>query len=96
MSAKIKLATLAALVTAVSVHGAAFAQSNGDLNVTSGYRSNQAINNLRTKIPSDAFGSINDQASTLSGRSSDDVVYNGQVVGRDPDRNIRWQILRDN
>ena len=96
MSAKIKLATLAALVTAVSVHGAAFAQSNGDLNVASGYRSNQAIINLRTKIPSDAFGSINDQASTLSGRSSDDVVYNGQVVGRDPDRNIRWQILRDN
>jgi hypothetical protein len=33
MSAKIKLATLAALLTAVSVHGAAFAQRNGDLSV---------------------------------------------------------------
>ncbi len=96
MSAKNKLAILAALVTAVSVHGAAVAQSNGDVNVTSRYRSNQTINNLRTKIPSEAFGSINDQAGTLSGRSSDDVVYGGQVVGRDPDRNLRSQILRDN
>jgi hypothetical protein len=96
MSANIKLATLAALLTAVSVHGAAFAQSNGDLNVASGYRFNKAINNLRTKVPSDAFGSINDQAGTVSGRSADDVVYGGQVVGRDPDRNIRSQILRDN
>jgi hypothetical protein len=33
MSVKIKLATLAALLTAISVHGASFAQSNGDLNV---------------------------------------------------------------
>jgi hypothetical protein len=96
MSAKIKLAALAALLTAVSVHGAAFAQSNGDLNVASGYRFSKAINNLRTKIPSDAFGSINDQAATLSGRSSDNVGYKGQVVGRDPDRNIRFQIRRDN
>jgi hypothetical protein len=95
MFTKIKLATLAALLTTISVHGAAFAQSNGDLNVASGYRFNKAINNLRTKVPSDAFGSINDQAGTLSGRSSDNVGYNGQVVGRDPDRNIRLQIRRD-
>jgi hypothetical protein len=95
MSAKITLATLAALLTAVSVHGAAFAQSNGDLNVASEYRFNNAINNLRTKIPSDAFGSINNQTGRLSGRSSDNVGYNGQVVGRDPDWNIRLQIRRD-
>jgi hypothetical protein len=95
MSVKIKLATLAALLTAVSVHGAAFAQSNGDLNVASGYRFNKAINNFRTKIPSDVFGSINDEAGTLSGRSSDNVGHNGQVVGRDPDPNIRSQIRRD-
>jgi hypothetical protein len=79
MSAKIKLAALAALVTAVSVHAAAFARSNGDLNVTPGHRFNQAIN----------------QAGTLPSRSSGNVVYNGQVVGRDPDRNIRVQIMRD-
>jgi hypothetical protein len=96
MSARVKLATLAAFLTAVSVHGAAFARSNGDLNGASGYRSDQATNNLRIKIPRDAFGSINDLAGTSSGRSSDGVVYNGQVVGRDPDRNIRSQILRDN
>jgi hypothetical protein len=58
MFTKIKLATLAALPTAISVHGAAFAQSNGDLNVASGYRFNKAINNLGPKIPPDAFGSI--------------------------------------
>jgi hypothetical protein len=91
MFAKNKLATLAALLTAVSVHGAAFAQSNGELNIAS-----KTINSVRTKIPSDAFGSIGDQAGTLSGRPSDNVVYNGQVVGRDPDRNIRSQMLRDN
>jgi len=38
MSAKIKLATLAALLTAVSVHGAAFALSNRNLNAESGHR----------------------------------------------------------
>jgi hypothetical protein len=96
MSATVKLATLAAILTAVSVHGAAFARTNGDLNVASGHRPNQTINNLGIKIPSDASGLTNDQAGAWFGRFSDDVVYNGQVVGRDPDRNIRSQILRDN
>jgi hypothetical protein len=95
MFAKIKLGTLAALLTAVSVHGAALAQSHGDVNLASGHRSNKAIENLRKKIPSDAYGSLNDTAGTLSRRSSENVGYNGQVVGRDPDRNIRLQILRD-
>jgi hypothetical protein len=36
-----------------------------------------------------------DQAGTLSGRSSDNVGYNGQVVGRDPDPNVRSEIRRD-
>ena len=38
---------------------------------------------------------LNDPAGTLSRLSSENVGYNGQVVGRDPDRNIRLQILRD-
>jgi hypothetical protein len=50
---------------------------------------------LFIRLP-DAFGSINNQAGTLSGRSSDNVGYSGQVVGRDPDRNIRLQIRRNN
>jgi hypothetical protein len=70
-------------------------QSNGDLNLASGYRFNNAINKLRTKIPSDAFGSIKNQVGTLPGRSSDNVGYNGQVEGRDPDWNIRLRIRRD-
>jgi hypothetical protein len=90
-----QLSTLAALLTAVSVHGAALAQSHGDVNLASGHRSNKVIENLREKIPSDAYGSLNDPAGTLSRRSSENVGYNGQVVGRDPDRNIRLQILRD-
>jgi hypothetical protein len=96
MSAKSTLATLVALLTAVFVHGAAFAQSNRDLNIASGHRSNRAINKLMARIPSNAFGSIDDRAGTLSGRPTDNIVYNGQVVGRDPDRNVRSQILRDN
>jgi hypothetical protein len=94
MSPKITLVTLAALLTAVSVNGEAFARNSTDLNAESGRRPNEVIKSLR-KIPSNAFGSIDDPAGTFSGRSSDDILYNSQVVGRDPDRHIRWQILRD-
>jgi hypothetical protein len=92
MFAEIKLGTLAALLTAVSIHGAALAQSR-DVNLASGHRSNKAIENLRKRIPSDAYGSLNDPAGTLSRRSSENVGYNGQVVGRDPEYPV--QILRD-
>jgi hypothetical protein len=101
MSAKTRFAALAALMTVLSVHGTALAQSNGNLSVASDHRLNEAIHNLRTKVPSDAFGSVNARAATLSGRSSDDsgrssdIYYNSQFVGRDPDSNVRSQILRD-
>jgi hypothetical protein len=101
MSAKIKFATLAVLMTAFSLHGTAFAQSSGSLSVASNHRLNEAIQNLRTKVPSDAFGSVKARAATVSGRSSDDsgpssdIYYNSQFVGRDPDSNVRSQILRD-
>jgi hypothetical protein len=61
MSAKIKLATLTALLTALSVYGTALAQSNGDL---SGHRASKAVQRLTHKIasaavyvPFDAYGS---------------------------------------
>jgi hypothetical protein len=59
------------------------------------YQSNQAINRLKAKIPSKAFGSVNDQAGASFGRSQTDVVCSGKVVGRDPDANVRFEILRD-
>jgi hypothetical protein len=40
MSAKIKFATLAVLMTALSLHGTAFAQSSGNLSVASNHRLN--------------------------------------------------------
>jgi len=38
--------------------------------------------NILRKIPSDAFGSVDDPAGAFSGRPSEDIVYNSQVVGR--------------
>jgi hypothetical protein len=34
-------------------------------------------------------------SEVFSGRASGNVFYNNQVIGRDPDQNIRVQILRD-
>jgi hypothetical protein len=96
MSAKIKLSAAAALLTALSVQGTAFAQNHFTaFSAPSEYQSNQAINRFKVKIPSKAFGSINDQAGALFGQSPNDVVSSGKVVGRDPDANVRFEILRD-
>jgi hypothetical protein len=94
MSSKITVATLAVLLTAITANGAAFARNNKDLNAASARHSGEVINNLRT-IPSNTFGSTDDRAAAFSGRPSEDIVYNSQVVGRDPDQDIRVQILRD-
>ena len=96
MSARIKLAALAALLTAVSIQGTASAQSYfTGFPAAPEYRSNKADNHLKAKIPSNAFGSINDRAGTSFGRSPTDVVFGGNVLGRDPDQNVRFEILRD-
>jgi hypothetical protein len=96
MSAKIKLIALAALLTALSVQGTAFAQNYFTaFPAAPEYQSNQTVNRLRAKIPSKAFGSVNDQAGVSFGRSPTDVVSSGKVVGRDPDSNVRFEILRD-
>jgi hypothetical protein len=61
MSAKTRLATLTALLTALSVYGTALAQSNGDL---SEHRASKAVQRLTHKIasatvyvPFNAYGS---------------------------------------
>ena len=96
MSAKIKLIALATLLTALSVQGTAFAQNYFTaFPAAPEYQSNQTVNRLKAKIPPRAFGSINDQAGAPFGRSPTDVVSSGKVVGRDPDANVRFEILRD-
>jgi hypothetical protein len=96
MSAKIKLTAAAALLTALSAQGTAFAQNYFTAFPTPAeYQSNQTINRFKAKIPSKAFGSINDQADASFSQSLNDVVSSGKVVGRDPDANVRFEILRD-
>jgi hypothetical protein len=90
MSAKIAFAALAAFLTALTVAGTAsargFSPSAQDL------RSDPAFNRLHG---SRAFGSVNVPASTSFGRSSNDVVFSGRNLGRDPDPNVRLELLRD-
>jgi hypothetical protein len=64
MSTKITLATLAALLTAVSLHGTAFAQSDRDVRAASEHRASKAVHHARARtlsptvnVPSDAYGS---------------------------------------
>jgi hypothetical protein len=49
MSGKIKLSTLAALLTAFSLYGTALAQSDGD---RSGHRASKAVQRLTPKMAS--------------------------------------------
>jgi hypothetical protein len=58
-------------------------------------RFKQTIKRLKAKAPSDAFGSIGYRVGTPVGRSSTDVWSGVFFVGRDPDPNIRFQLLRD-
>jgi hypothetical protein len=93
MSAILKRAALAAGLAVVSVHGAASARGNvpGSLE----QRSNLALSRFQAKIPSGMFGAINGRAGTPFGRSSSDVVFGGRILGRDPDPNVRLEILRE-
>jgi hypothetical protein len=96
MSARIKLAALAALQAALLVQGTASAQNYFPrFPAAPEYRSSHAANRSKAKIPSNAFGSVNDQAGTSFGRSPTDVVSGSKAVGRDPDPNVRFEILRD-
>jgi hypothetical protein len=91
MSTKMILPALAALLTVLSLHGTASARGNSPAAID--YRFKQTIKRFKARVPSDAFGSIGYRAGTF-GRSTD-VVSGVFFVGRDPDPNIRFQLLRD-
>jgi hypothetical protein len=90
MSAKITLAALAAFLTALSVQGTASAR--GFSPTAQDLRSDPAFNRLQGTR---TFGSINVPAGRSFGRSSNDVMFGGQAIGRDPDPNVRLELMRD-
>jgi hypothetical protein len=55
----------------------------------------RTIKRFKARVPSDAFGSIGYRTGTPLGASSTDVWSGVYFVGRDPDPNIRFQLLRD-
>ena len=59
------------------------------------YLFKQTIKRFKAGVPPDAFGSLGYRAGTPFGRSSIDVWSGVYFVGRDPDPNIRFQLLRD-
>ena len=92
MSIKIILPALAALLTMFSLQGTASARSSSPAADDYGFR--QTIKRFKARVPSDALGSIGYRAGRFGG-SSTDVVSGVFFVGRDPDPNIRFQLLRD-
>jgi hypothetical protein len=59
------------------------------------YSFKRTIKRFKARVPSDAFGSIGYRSGTPLGWSSTDVWSGVFYVGRDPDPNIRFQLLRD-
>jgi hypothetical protein len=93
MFTKLTLPALAAFLTVLSLQGTASARGNSS--AANEYRFNQTIKRFKARVLSDAFGSIGYRAGTQFGRSSSDVWSGVFFVGRDPDPNIRFQLLRD-
>ena len=93
MSAKLIRAALVALLTVLSTQAPASARTNAS--AAHNYQFKQAIKRFKASVPSDAFGSIGYPAGKSFGRSSNDVVSHVYFLGRDPDANIRFQLLRD-
>ena len=58
-------------------------------------RSGEAIGQFRANPSFDTFGFKNSRAPATVVGSSTDIFVGTSFVGRDPDRNIRLQILRD-
>ncbi len=78
-----------AVACALTANGASAKQS-GPL-----ARSNEAIGQARASLSSDPFGPLNSRPPAAVPGPANDVVAGTTFVGRDPDRNIRFQILRD-
>jgi hypothetical protein len=58
-------------------------------------RSGEAIGQIRANPSFDTFGFANGRRPAAVVGNSGDVIAGSTFVGRDPDRNIRLQILRD-
>jgi hypothetical protein len=88
MSAKLTLAALAAVLTVLSVQGPASAR--GVSPTANDLRFDPTFNRLQS---SRALGSINIGPSL--GQVPNDVTFGGTSIGRDPDPNVRFQLMRD-
>jgi hypothetical protein len=93
MSARVILAAFAAVLAALSVQGTASAR--GTSPAAHDYRFKQTIKHFRARVPSDAFSFVGDPEERTFARSENNVVSGVRTVGRDPDPNVRIQILRD-
>lgn len=86
MSTKITLAALAALLAAMAMQAPAVAH---DL------QSGPSATRLKGAAPADAYASSYDRPATSLGHTATDVVFGGKIIGRDPDQNVRLELLRD-
>jgi hypothetical protein len=69
---------------------AAYAKQSGAL-----ARSNEAIDQGQVGLSPGPFGPTNSRPPAAVSGPANDVVAGTTFVGRDPDRHIRFQILRD-
>jgi hypothetical protein len=58
-------------------------------------RQDEAIGQIRANSSVGTFGFANSRSPAAAVGSANDVVVGATFVGRDPDRHIRFQILRD-
>jgi hypothetical protein len=78
-----------AVACALSANGADAKQSGPSA------RSAEAVGQIRANPSFETFGLANSRAPAAAVGSAIDVVAGTTFVGRDPDRHIRFQILRD-
>jgi hypothetical protein len=83
------LVIVGALACALIANGADAKQSGAVA------RSGETFGQIRANPSFDAFGFANRRAPAAAMSSANDVVAGATFVGRDPDRHIRFQILRD-
>jgi hypothetical protein len=88
MSAKLSLAAFAALLTVVAIQGPASAR--GVSPTANDLRSDPTFNRLQG---SRALGAMSIGPSL--GQAPYDVTRGGKAIGRDPDPNVRFQLMRD-
>jgi hypothetical protein len=75
---------------ACALAGNAYAKQSGAL-----ARSNDAIGQAQVSLSPNPLAPTNSRPPAVVSEPSHDVVAGTTFVGRDPDRHIRFQILRD-